>query len=474
MTSGLTRQKARGDMDAEALFFGSLLTYGNSANIRLIDPEHLTDQWKPVYAFIVEFTKQHGKLPRADTVEGECSRPIPASEEHPEYYADKVRENALRLAMDIQLTSKVAEPLQKADTKLAHAGLQSAVAELRKQFPLKQEGLVLDNLSVTVEQRLAAYHLRQKLRDMGGLPLPWEAMTRATGGLQAGDLWVILSRPNVGKTWVAVVIAMFLVQGGLSGAGMDCLFASMETPPFTPKPKNPNHRVVGNRCIRCFDECAKSTDKCPAASIPKQRLSMRFDAVGARVSAWRFVKGLLTPREYDRFTAYLKWLENSQCQYGRLKIVASPHIRSIADIEMECIEMQPDVVIVDSGYLAATDGVKRVDNKDYGRMVIDLKHMLDRLGIPGVLTWHFNRDVGPDALFASANNAALTDEIARVADVIIGLFRTPELETAGEAIFRSLKVREGLPLRELRTFFRVKEEMNFAEIAEAVAGQGAD
>ena len=453
-------------MNVEGSFFGSLLSGGRQvSDLRLVQKTWLTDEWKPVYDFVLSFVQQHGNLPRLETVEGQVGYPMPRSAEEPAYWAEHVRLNAMRLHMDMELTDKVASPLSQSDTIAAQEGLRQVVHGLHGAFPNQRPGLILNNIGDDVQARMEAYLWRQRTKSMGGLPLPWPALTRNTGGLQAGDFWVILGRPNQGKTWAAIVIAMHLYQ-----LGLDVLYVSMETPPFAPPPKNKNHRVVNGRCIRCFGQGVDPSQECDAAKVPKQRLSMRFDAVGSRISAWRFVKGLLTPLEEERLKQYYTYISHPQCQYGRLRVVSSPAVKTVADLEMEAMAMQPDVIIFDSGYLAA-DHVWGNDQKERAaKMLGQFKDTLDRTSTPGILTWHFNREVDENATRASMNNASMSDEIGKVADIILGLFRPPEMDAAGEALWRTLKVREGLPLRELRTFFRVKEEMNFAEIAEAMPG----
>jgi hypothetical protein len=176
----------------------------------------------------------------------------------------------------------------------------------------------------------------------------------------------------------------------------------------------------------------------------------------------------LTPQEEERFFTYLEACREPEAQgWGQIRLVSTPVIRTVTDLEMEVIEYQPDVVLWDSAYLAAVGARK---NDAAGNLIIDTKLMLERCGVPGIVTWHFNRDVDEKATEASQNSAALTDELSRVFDVLVGMFRPPEAIDAGEAIWRTLKVRDGVAMRELRTMFKVKETIDFREIGTGVGG----
>jgi hypothetical protein len=263
----------------------------------------------------------------------------------------------------------------------------------------------------------------------------------------------------MGKTWVMVVLATWFWQMGLK-----VLFVSMETPPEGTLPRDPRHRVLHGFCLRCYSRGASPDDICPAASIPAQQLSIRFDAIGARLSAWRLLKGLLTPHEERSLQQYYERLSTGEMPWGDLRIVAAPYVATAVDLQMEIIEHQPDVVLLDSWYLAVEEGQRK--NEMAGALVRDTKRIIEPLGVPCIVSWHLNRDVKEEALNASINEAILTDEIARIPDVVLGIFRPPEYQQAGEALWRGMKVRDGIAMRELKTHFRMKDEVNFAEIGE--------
>jgi hypothetical protein len=202
-------------------------------------------------------------------------------------------------------------------------------------------------------------------------------------------------------------------------------------------------------------------DACQSLTVPRQMLNVRIDALGARVSAWRLLKGNLTPMEEERLDKFYALCNTGR--WGQLRVVANPHVKDVVSLEMELIQHRPDIVFWDSAYLGA-ERWKFGNANPYGQLLIDFKMLCRRLHIPGVLTWHFNREVDEDSTHASVNCAALTDDMARVADVILGLFRPLDCVNSREALLRALKVRDGLQVPVVKTHFDMKDQIDFSEI----------
>lgn len=442
-------------MDAQAMYFGALLRSGRPTDLRLVRADNLSADWRPVLAWVAEFVRREGALPRPETLEHQFSRPLPSAPEDVRYYAHEIEQGAMRLAMEDGFTEKVVAPLR--DTKAIQAleGAKQVVSEVSRRFRSTERTGLAASMGEGVDRRLADYRLRKASQDCIGIPLPWQAITQATGGVVPSSFWVLLARQGQGKSWLLIVLSVWWWQMGLR-----VLFVSMETPPEAPLPRDPAHRVLHGMCIRCYQRPPQGA--CPAAEVPRQLLSVRFDAVAARLSAWRLLKGLLTPQEERQLAAYYEALAGGRTAWGDLRVIAAPRVASIHDLSMEIAEYRPDVWLWDSAYLAVEDGARRNDMAS--ALIKDTRQMIEDTGVPGVLSWHFNRDVDENATNASIGSAILTDEISRIPDVVMGLFRPPEHEAAGEAILRTLKVRDGVSLRELRVHFKVRDEINFAEI----------
>jgi len=457
-------------VDGEAQYFSALCDRGRMADLQMVNREHLGPSWQPVYDFVLAFVREYRQLPNRVTVAGKFRCDLPDSIEPPTYYAQVVTDNAMRASMERGFEEKVVEPLGRTKPADALAGAQEVIADLRREFRPASDHLTLDMAS-NVDERIADYDLRRRSQNQVGIPYAWPTMTASTGGRQAGEGIVIASRPNKGKTWATVVDAQFCRE-----IGYNCLFVSGETAPQAGKVRRKGHRVVRGVCTRCYTPGAVESEECPAANIRRQRLSNRFDAVGARVSAFRLLQGALQPQEYAQLQRYYQVCRDPAAagySWGRLKIISVPAITSVVDLEMAAEEFEPDAIWFDSAYVLANryKGAKR--NEAASRLIFDLKDTADRLGVPITISWHFNRDVNGDKdTNATQNTLALTDEISRLFDTIIGLFRPTEIEDAGEAIWQTLKVRDGIRMPELRTQFRMKQDIRFDEIGIGEPGEG--
>jgi hypothetical protein len=417
-----------------------------------VDPARdLTPAWQSVYAWIVNFTRDRGALPKPLTVAGTFNIALDRPPEQAGYYAALVTRNQKRARLEEELSQSVVPHLEGHDPDAAMAATVDALGKVRSEFPAPDDSRsFLPSLGANVDEQWFDYQFRAQNQGSLGLPLPWATITKMTMGMQPGEAWALVSRPNLGKTWAAVVIAVYLWQ-----LGYRVLFASMETPPRDAVAKSARARArLG-----------------PWADVARQRLTTRFGAIGARVSAWRLLNGKLNPHELHQYQQYLSMCRaEGQHKWGTLRVVSTPRIRTIGQLEQEAIEFGPDLIIWDSAYLAIDRGKTNKRTDQAGYFLEDCKETFGRLGIPGLITWHFNREVDEDDVDGSMNHIALTDDMPRLFDVILCLFRTPEMVNAGEAIWRTGKVRDGVNIPELRTRFEVRRCIDFSEIALGAGG----
>lgn len=446
-------------MDNENLFFASLLKDGSAAGLRGIERSYFDEYWVKVLDFVVGFVQEQGKLPHSSTVAEKFSLVWDIPQESAHYYADKLRQNALRIFVEDGLDKRVSKPLEDKNAALALEGAKEVIAEAARNFQPATTGLILEELSHNVSFRERDYFLRKAAKGQTGIPLPFPTIQNALGGFRAGELWFVLARPAIGKTFVSVVVATYL-----RSMGYRVLFVSMETPPEGALPREPNHRIVAGKCIQCFMQAPDPASACEAATVPRQMLSIRFDAVNARVSYNRLLRGELSEQEEERFLAYCKSLSQSGSPNGgQVRVVAAPAINSVMDLDMEMTSYRPDIVIWDSAYLAIRGHDKKESAASF---VLDMKRLFNKTGTPALVTWHFNREVDEDAEDASYNDAMYTDEVGRVANVLLGLFRPERFERANEALWRVLKTRDGSRLNGVKTKFSVKDEIDFSDLGE--------
>ena len=452
-------------MNHDALFFARLLQDRDPSKLRMVRREDLDEGWQGVYDFILQHAQASGALPHTETVELSCRVMLGNAPEDAAFYAKRIRDNAMRRVMEEGFEEQVVKPLAGQEAHKALDGAAAVVSQVRREFRADTSTLLDYNANTNV--RLADYELRAKAQDVLGLPTRFDSLTRATGGYMPGEAWAIAGRPNQGKSWLACIEAVTLYQRGAR-----VLLVSMETPAQNKLPRDATHRVVQGQCLRCRLVGVEAGQACPAAQVNRQRLSIRLDALGAGVSAWRLLKGNLTPREKERFQAYLGVVADPAAGgygWGDLRVVAPPDVRNLADLELEVMSYQPDIVIWDSAYLGVDFSTSTKRKDAFDELLIGFKLMLEREGIAGVLTWHFKREVTEKATSAGLGDTAYTDELGRLMDVVVGLFRPPERVQAREAIYRTLKVRDGIRMPELLLSWAVKEKGLITEIREEPA-----
>ena len=432
---------------SETDYFAAMLHEEDSDALRLVNPDRdLSPAWRKVYDWIIAFYRDNGRLPKPHTVGGTWSIALARPAESAGVYAKLINQNVKRARLEQELSEGVVPHLAGHKPDEAMAAAAEVLSRVRSEFPEPDDARsFLPSMSVNVDDRIRAYHFRATHRGMLGLPLPWPTITRMTQGMRPSELWMLAARPNVGKSWAALATAVCLWQSGYR-----VLFCSMETPPQGLKATNPRARARLGEW----------------ADVTPQRLTQRVDSLGARVSAWRFLNAQLNPHELVQLAEYYAACRDQAARgWGDLRIVSSPRVRTIGQLEQETMEYQPDLVIWDSAYLAIQRGGghgKRTDMAGY--FLEDCKHTFERLGIPCLLTWHLSRNVDEDDTSASINDIALTDDAGRLIDVIMFMFRTPEMIDAGEALFRSGKIRDGVNIPELRTRFEIKRHIDFSEI----------
>lgn len=434
---------------SETDYFAALLHTEDAGALRLINAERdLSPPWRKVHDWIVAFLRDNGRLPKPLTVGGTWSIALPQPPETAEYYAKLIQTNVKRARLEQELSDSVVPHLEGHKPNEAMSAAAEALSRVRSEFPEPDDTRsFLPSMSTNVQERMRAYEFRAANRGLLGLPLPWPTITRMTQGFRPSELWMLAARPNVGKSWAAIAASVYLWQ-----TGYRVLFCSMETPPQGVKAKSKRAR----------ERLGEWADVIP------QRLTQRIDAVGARVSAWRFLNAQLNPHEKMQWEQYCYACEHpDEFGWGDLRVVSSPRVRTIGQLEQEALEFEPDLVVWDSAYLAIQRGArgrsKRTDMAGY--FLEDTKHTFERLGIPCMLTWHLSRNVDEDDTEAGLGDIALTDDAGRLVDVILYMFRTPEMIDAGEAVFRSGKIRDGVNIPELRSRFEIKRHIDFSEIA---------
>ncbi len=403
-------------MNIDAGFFYTLLYKGDPQPLIHVSEDFFEDRWKEVYRFVVGALSDPSmlKLPEVETVSGMFEIEFFETEEEVAFYVGMLRSRRARVALEDAI-QKVAVPLIEHPNSLDYDPLEAArelmmkSSEIRRKYR-KTKGEILD-YNEDVGIRIAEYNKRKSQKGLMGIPYPFPALNDATGGMQGGELTVFFAESGLGKTWMLVQVAITAMESGCAGV--------------------------------CFSQEMK----------PK-RLSMRLDALGARVSPDRFRRGCLTPEEEEKVRAYYTDLPNRP----KLHLFGPKDIKCLADFEATLAALRPSIsyILWDSPYMIcrANEWADRTD------FVKGLKELLEDYDIPLFATWQLNRKGEP----------SFTDAIRTDADH--NFVGTDEgLEEMQQIRVFSLKTRDGLKLENLLLRWEIAEG-NFEEIGRAkIRGQ---
>lgn len=401
-------------MDIDACFCARLVDGNSLAPLSMVKPNYLADDWNPRLAWVIQFTKTHGVIPKRETFEVHFKIKLPKAPEPASFYAAALRKRAMGLSLKAGLLKPLTALEQQAPEKCL-SELKNLLAETARNFHVTGEGgAMIEQKSIGLRKEF--YLERKAKKGLLGIPCPWKTINESTLGACPGDVWMLLAKSNMGKTWLALLMANYAARM----CGKRVLIASQE---MTPK-----------------------------------RLSVRVDALGAKISALRFRSGQLTTEEEAQYFAFLEKCKNPDAQkWGAISIVGQRDIQSVLDLEIALDTYTPEVVIWDSYYLIASK-----DWKDQSKIVSDIKSLAERRGVPIICTTQFNRTVTAADTKADQNAAGWASAVVQDVDCVIGMFQPPELKLEKTMKLSSIKVRDGIAFDDISIWWDL-ETMNFSE-----------
>ena len=365
----------------------------NNVMDRRVTEELFQDmECRKCFKYVYDFYSKYGKVPSIDLVEEEFKDlRIEYAKEPVDYYLDKMTENYVRVKGSQVLIGSARE-IVKSPMKGIEK-LQTAVAELTLEAVPTRDDLV----EGTVEDRMARYLRLKKVGGMDGMPTPWEVLNEATMGLHGGDFIAIVSRPGVGKTWLLSIFAEFSARQGLK-----VLFVTNE--------------------------------------MSNTQIMQRFDALYFKLPYKELRAGLLPDALEKMYFEGLKKMKKE------VKMVVTQDVHGVNSVGSKIDQYKPDLVLIDGMYLLADDQNSQSRWEGISNISRNLKKLARKKNVPIIATTQFNRaseDVKIDKVTLS--NLGFSDSIGQDADVVLGLFRTKDMEMNQEMKVRMLKIREGEP-----------------------------
>lgn len=399
-------------------FLAAVLDGGELTPLRYIKPEwFLKQEFRQPLDFILSFAKEYHAIPsRAVVAEKFPDIALPEGAEVPKYHADEIRKRAVNKRIGQLLKAEVAVRMEQDANFNALSALQDVTVRVTQEFALIGEGRGAEHEGA--KDRWKAYLEREENKGLMGLPFPWESYNRASSGMLGGDLWVLFGRSGRNKTWYAMVLAEYLVS-----LGYKVLFASLEWRP--------------------------------------DRLMLRTDAIAAKVSALRYLRGELEEEERTRMQAHLvKVHRRLYPERGEYHFRSRAAVPDLFHLNIALQEVQPDIAFVDAAYMLG--GSRKWDVQ--ASLADGLKEVADARDIPIWAIVQANRNrKGYQVGDTDQGDVGGTAAWEQNADGQIALSQSKEMEQNSELLAEGLKIRMGLPLGDHAHRWDL-HEMDFREI----------
>ena len=363
----LLLNKAIADRDLTPLF-----------NRRVNDSWFADNQDRKVWSFLQQHFKNYGECPSNDAIkENFPSFQFLDVQDSVEYLLDSLLATR-RKTMTVNAIGSAIDLIEKEkDHEAALLVLQSSINKLEEQGFSRTT-----DVNVTEEplKRWDDYLWRKDNPGLLGVPTGFKTMDAATGGLQNGQLVVIVAPPKTGKSTLALQIAQ-----NVHMAGSVPMFQSFE---------------MSN----------------------SEQLS-RYDAMRARVSHTRLQTGSLTQEEEGRYKRILQGIERMRESFW---LIDSATGSTVSGIAAKIQTLQPDIVFIDGTYLMIDEQTGEANTPQaLTNITRSLKRLAQRVNKPIVISTQIlnnkmrNGQVTADAIGYSSS-------FHQDADVIFGLQREDE------------------------------------------------
>ena len=361
----------------------------------------------PVYTVVTNHLREYGVLPsRAVIIQ--YGTVLPSNIDQPiEFY----RTNCFRRYIISNARQASPEFLQSIQTQDVQR-LQNFLVGLSNSFRDQPNHLHLttfhDESQIVMERERA---MASSVDLMSGVTTGYSVVDLSHGGLQPGELSVLVGRPNHGKSFI---LLKMIVSAWL--AGHSPLVISLE--------------------------------------MSNTQMTMRSLALMSGITPNSFKRGELG--SFGR--EYVHGLINETANLPPFYFLSGEVRKSVKDIEDAIILTNPDIIYIDAGYLLDTDSPKFINSRPQliAKVMEDLKSIAARQNKHIVTSVQLNRAAGQLKRNAApeVDMIAETDTIGQIAALIMGILPSRGVQNSVERIIAIMKDREG-PLYRFKTHFRI-------------------
>lgn len=378
------------------------------------DPDH-----RKVWDYMVEHWQEYGVLPTAKTIKGNWpTYRLLRVEEPYQLCIDRVIEQRrvfLASAMAAEINAALTD--EEPDVE----GVLEAVAHGVSQLAIETGSSADIDLTATWEERLEEYAALKNLEGgLRGIPTGFPTIDEATAGLQDEQLVTLVALPGIGKSMIALVVAM-------------------------------SAQVFGKKVLFITFE------------MSNEEQAMRYDAALAGLSHHRLMTGQLNDREHKVLRRALA------------KSVALPPFYMSADREGMTVshvrakieQFKPDVVLVDGVYLMQDEFGETDERKILTNMTRAFKRLAQSRKVPIFITTQALQSKYSRRTGLTIDAVGYSGSFAQDSDVLLGLDERVDTDGTKETLLRMMKARNS-PKKTI-TMDMNWDTMEFKEISELEA-----
>lgn len=344
----------------------------------------IKDSWfvdndvRRVWVFVREHFAKYAECPSLDVI----NQNFPTwkqyeSQDNIDYLVDNVV-SSRRAASVIKMIEAAANALDKSrDHEEALRIFQAGIISLEEDGLSKTSDL---NLIEDPKKRWEEYLWRKNNPGLLGVGTGFPSVDKVTGGLQPGQLIVVVAPPKTGKSTLALQFAQNVHLQDKS-----VMFQSFEMS---------NHEQ-----------------------------QTRYDAMRARISHSRLINGVLDTDEEARYQTKLNSMENMRKPFW---LVDSANGSTVSGIASKIQVLHPEIVFIDGVYLMIDEQTGEANTPQaITNITRSLKRMAQKFKVPVIITtqvlnWKMRKGQ------VTADSIGYSSSFVQDADVVFGLQREDE------------------------------------------------
>jgi len=357
-----------------------------------INSEFFYGKGKALFDFMMVHYREYRKAPSLEAVCREFSGfTLETPAEPLGYYVDQMRSRH-RHNIIVKGLSEIAEKLDVGTADEAEALIYRLTSKLSTEIRLSKD---VDYVRSALARK-GVYEHKKNFHGIDGIPTLVGPLDDVTGGAHGGELITLLGQPGVGKTWVELVIAKAALKGGYR-----VLFITKEMEP--------------------------------------EQIATRMDAAFLGLPFDKIRRGLLGDELEKEYFQALDDLANLHVDFV---ISGDSGEGGVTAIQAKIEEHTPDLVIIDGSYLIIDEDGGKSGHEKATNITRALKRLARRTSLPIYNSTQAGRQVNRSKA-PSMEDVSFTYAYSQDSDVIISIYRSPEMQVACKLGLKLTKVREG-------------------------------